>query len=126
MEIHNSADQQDGHERASNHGQNNVRKRVIKFGDRKTYSNARAVHNRAPDEFHAFTEKPGDFHTEEYLAQCYGEMLRPGRFYYVARQLHGRKQVTSKSFQNIFKERNLERCIDALKDFTLGFAIAVV
>ena len=53
-------------------------------------------------------------------------MLGPGGFYYVVRQMLGRKQVTSKSSRKIFKEGNLERCIDALKDFTWGLAIAVV
>ena len=103
-----------------------VRKKVITFGDQKTCSNVRSVRNRAPDEFSTFMEKPGDFHTEGYLAQCCGKMLGPGGFYYVMRQLLGRHQVTSKSFQKIFKEGNLERNIDALKDFTWGMAIAVV
>lgn len=125
-ETNDSTGLQDGRERASNGEQVNVRNRVITFGDQKTCSNVRAVRNRAPDEFHAFTEKPGDFHTEGYLAQCCGKMLGPGGFYYAARQLLGRTQVTSKSFQKIFKEGNLERCIDALKDFTWGLAIAVV
>ena len=53
-------------------------------------------------------------------------MLGPGGFYYAVRQLLGRQQVTSKSFQKIFKEGNLERCIDALRDFAWGLAIAVV
>ncbi|CAH3181019.1 unnamed protein product [Porites lobata] len=103
-----------------------VRKKVITFDDQNACSNVRSVRNRAPDEFSTFMEKPGDFHTEGYLAQCCGKMLGPGGFYYVMRQLLGRHQVTSKSFQKIIKEGNLERNIDALKDFTWGMAIAVV
>lgn len=57
--------------------------------------------------------------------QCCGKILGPGGFYYVAKQLLGR-QVTSKSFQKIFKDGNLERCQDALKDFAWGLAIAAV
>ena len=88
-----------------------VRKKVITFGDQKACSNVRSIRNRAPDEFSTFMEKPGDFHTEGYLAQCCGKILGPGGFYYVMRQLLGRHQVTSKSFQKIFKG-NLERNID--------------
>ena len=124
----NSTDElcQHGEEETNSDDMINVRRRMITFGDQKTCSNIRAVRNRAPDEFSTFTEKPGDFHTEAYLAQCCGKMLGPSGFYYVVRQLLGRKQVTSKSFQKIFKEGNLERCIDALKDFTWGLDIAVV
>ena len=43
-------------------------KKVITFGDQKTCSNVRSVRNRAPDELSTFMEKPGDFHTEGYLA----------------------------------------------------------
>ena len=110
---------------ASSHQDNSQRKTVITFGDQKTCSNVRSVRNRAPDEFSVFTEKPGDFHTEGYLMQCCGKILGPGGFYYVAKQLLGR-QVTSKSFQKIFKDGNLERCQDALKDFAWGLAIAAV
>ena len=58
-----------------------VRKKVITFGDQKTCSYVRSVRNRAPDEFSTFMEKPGDFHTGGYLAQCCGKMLGPGGFY---------------------------------------------
>lgn len=126
VETNNITELQHGQERASCDEVINARKRVITFGDQKTCSNIRAVRNRAPDEFSAFTEKPGDFHTEGYLAQCCAKMLGPGGFYYVVRMLLGRQRVTSKSFQKIFKEGNLERGIDALKDFTWGLAIAVV
>ena len=93
---------------ASSYQDNSQRKTVITFGDQKTCSNVRSVRNRAPDEFSVFTEKSGDFHTKGYLMQCCGKILGPGGFYYVAKQLLGR-QVTSKSFQKICKDANLER-----------------
>ena len=101
---------------ANRHQDNSQRKAVITFSDQNTCGNVRSMRNRAPDKFSVFTEKPGDFHTEGYLMQCWGKILGPGGFYYVAKQLLGR-QVTSKSFQQIFNDGNLERCQDALKDF---------
>lgn len=60
------------------------------------------MRNRAPDEFSVFTEEPGDFHTKDYLMQCCGNILGPGGFYYVAKQLLGR-QVTSKVSKKFVK-----------------------
>ena len=48
-----------------------MRERVITVGNVKTTMIIRGVRNRSPDEFGAFSETPGDFHTQGYINAVY-------------------------------------------------------
>ena len=103
-----------------------TRERVITVGDVKTTMTIRGVHNRSPDEFGAFSETPGHFHTQGYIMQCIAKIMGPGGFYHVARQVLGRIKVTPDSFADIFKEGNFQRNFNAITDFYWGVMIACV
>ena len=102
------------------------REKVITVGDVKTTMTIRGVRNRSPDEFGAFTETPGDFHTQGYIMQCIARIIGPGGFYYVAKQVLNRVKVTPNSFVGIFKEGNFQRNFNALTDFYWGVMMACV
>ena len=103
-----------------------AREKVITVGDVKTTMTIRGVRNRSPDEFGAFTETPGDFHTQGYIMQCIARIIGPGGFYYVMRQVLKRIKVTPNSFDGIFKEGNFQRNFNAISDFYWGIMIACV